>query len=207
MNNEGTDKPYETEGWFIVFPAGGDVALEIDGDGARWFGPEGQTRIVFTADGNVGLRMQGETAEHRALRKNFDQEVTAGDVTLTFRDFSYPHKGVPSYSENLATLVHSVVHEVNDEKAAVKIFKQLKSVLHAAHRRAHEDLGCNDHARFRDYVQDLAKRLGRPPCRSEIRKAFYPGCDARGITKLCDANGFGWLPRGEEGRPPIEKVS
>jgi len=202
MNNEGMDKPDEAEGWFIVFPAGCDVALEIRGDGERWFGPEGQTRIVFTADGNVGLRIQSEKAEHKALRKNFDQEVAAGGVTLSIRDFSYRHKGVPSYSENLATLVHSVVHEMHDEDAAVKILKQLKSVLHAAHRRAHEDLGRNDHARFRLYVIDLAKQLGRPPKRSEIREGFCPRNDARMITRLCNANQLGWLPRGEEGRPP-----
>jgi hypothetical protein len=202
MNKEGMDKADEAERCFIVFPSGGDVALEIDCDGARWFGPEGQTRILFTAYGNVGLRIQGEKAEHNALRKNFDQEVTAGDVTLSVRDFSYGHKGVPSYSESLAALVHSVVHEVHDEDAAVKVLKQLKSVLHAAHRRVHEDLGRNDHARFRNYVADLAKQLGRPPCRSEIRKAFYPRDDARRITTLCAANGLSWLPRGEEGRPP-----
>jgi hypothetical protein len=168
-------------------------------DSERSIGPEGQTRIVFTAGGNVCLEVPGEKAEHRALRKNFDSEVTAGGVTLSVRDFSYHHDGVPSYSAELATLVDSVVHG-SSEESAVRILDQLKSVVIASHRRAHEAIGKNDHARFRNYVITLSKQLGRPPTRSELRKSL--GCTARRITQLCEANGFSWLRRGKECRPP-----
>jgi hypothetical protein len=207
MNNEGMDKQDEAEGWFIVFPAGDEVAMEIDSDGARGFGPEGQTRIVFTADGNVDLRIQGEKAEHKALRKNSYQEVAAGGVTLTIRDFVYSHTGEPTYGEALAKMVYAIVHETPEEAVAHKTLDQLKSVLAAAHRRVHE--GSNSHRQFRVLVIRLSKRLGRPPCRSEIRKAMFPDTPrdkikdkVREIARLCAANKLSWLLRGEEGRPP-----
>jgi hypothetical protein len=177
---------------------------ELRADGSRWIGDgPNPTYIVFTASGNVMLEMEGEKPEHRALRKNFYQEITVGGVTLTVGDFSHGYKGVPSYSESLANLMHAIIHEVRDEEELQKVSKQLTSVVVAAHRRANENIGRNDHGRFRNFVMHLAKQFGRAPTRSEIREAFYSKGDARKITKLCDANGLSWLPRGASGRPKI----
>jgi hypothetical protein len=173
---------------------------ELMADGSSWIG-EGPTYVVFTSSGNVSLEVHGEKAEHRALRKNFTDEIEVGNVTLTFRDFAFRHQGVPTYSESLATLVNSIVHSVNDKKTAEKLSKQLSRVLVAAWMRANE-AGGNDHARFRSYVIDIAKQLGRVPTQSEIRQALFPDTPPREIKRLCDENGLGWLPSGGvPGRP------
>ena len=56
---------------------------------------------VDGADGDVMSPTEkaekAEKAEHKALQNNFYQEVSAGDVTLTFRDFVYSHNGEPAY--------------------------------------------------------------------------------------------------------------
>jgi len=158
------------------------------------FGPEDQTQIVFTSGGNVMLQTHGEKPEHKALRNNSYQEVTAGDVTLTFRDFVYSHIGEPAYGQSLVKIVHSIVHETLDEAVALKTLEQLKSVLAAAHRRVQ-----NDHRAFRGCVILLAKRLGRPPYRNEIRKEL--GWDSKKVTELCNANQLSWLTTGKPGRP------
>lgn len=184
--------------------------------GERRFGPEGQTQIVFTAEGNVMLQTpivdgaagdvmsptekaeKAEKAEHKALQNNSYREVSAGGVTLTFRDFVYSHIGEPAYGHSLVKIVHSIVHETPDEEAAEQSLNQLKSVLAAAHRRVHE-IGGNDHRAFRGCVILLAKRLGRPPCRNEIRKEL--GWDTKKVTEFCNANWLSWLTTGKPGRP------
>jgi len=195
--------------------------------GERRFGPEGQTQIVFTAEGNVMLQTpivdgaaghvmsptekaeKAEKAEHKALRKNSYQEVIAGGVTLTIRDFVYLHTGEPAYGEALAKMVHAIVHETLDEAVALKTLEQLKSVLAAARRRVHE--GSNSHRQFRVLVIMLSKRLGRPPRRNEIRKESWlnegPRYDTKKVTELCNANWLSWLLRGKSGRPPKKIVA
>lgn len=160
------------------------------------------------------LEMEGEKAEHRALRKNFVQKVTAGGVTLRVGDFSYIHAGVPSYSGSLATLLDSIVHASNSEEEAQKALSQLESVVIAARRRALDEKKTrleDDHSRFRSYVIDLSKRFGRPPTQCEIRLAMFPDIQpenikdkARAVKRLCDANKLGWLQSGGDlGRPKI----
>lgn len=186
--------------------------MKKPGEEERRFGKEGQTYIVFTSCGNVMLETEGEKAEHRALRKNFFQEVTAGGVTLTVGDFSHIHTGVPSYSESLATLLNSIVHASNSEEEAQKALNQLKSVVITARRRALDDQKTHledEHSRFRGYVIDLSKLFGRPPTQCEIRLAMFPDTQpekvkdrARAIKRLCDANKLGWLQSGGDlGRP------
>jgi hypothetical protein len=166
----------------------------------QWFGPEGQTQIVFTSAGNVMLLVKGEKAEHKALRKNSYSKVVAGGVTLSIGDFSCQHKGVPSYAESLATLVDWVVHTCHDDEDASGTIDQLRSVIIAARRRVHEEVGKNDHARGRAIVCHLAKELGRPPTRSEIRECS--GWSSAKIALFCNANGLSWMLRGDSGRPP-----
>jgi hypothetical protein len=163
--------------------------------------------IVSTENGNVGLLIEGERAEHRALRKKFSQEVTVAGVTLTVGDFSFCHEGVPSYCESLASLVHSIVHTLTDEEAKIAL-KQLCSVVTAARRLAHEMLGRNDHARFRSYLTHLRKQFGRDPTRREILQAMFPATPrekvkdkGREIQRLCHENGVKLLSGARPGRP------
>lgn len=187
---------------------------EIAADGSKWVG-EGPTYIVFAKSGDVYLKREGESAEQRALIKNLSPEVTSGGVTLMINDFLFEdERGVPVYSQSLATFFRSVILDTKSEKEADGILKKLRSVVLAARRLAHEPVGKTAHEQFRRIVMYLAKRSSRVPTQSEIRHAMFPKADpisfnrhTSEISRLCRANGLSWLPTDKSGRPKKKKDS
>ncbi len=186
---------------------------EISADGTRRIG-NGPSYILFWEDGGVSLDIGGGRAENRALRKNFTPEVTSGGVTLTMDDLLYIREdGVPLYSESLAGLVQSIVYNERSEQDAKKVLKQFNSVVIGAWRLARETPGKTAHESFRAVIMYLAKRSGRVPTKSEIRRDMFPKAPPKELNKftaevarLCRANGFSWLPSGKSGRPRKKKI-
>jgi hypothetical protein len=57
--------------------------------------------------------------------------------------------------------------------------------------------------RFMEKLSELTAKLKHPPTKGELAKQL--SLDIAEVSRLCTETGFGWLPRGQAGRPPAKR--
>jgi hypothetical protein len=164
------------------------------GDGSRKVG-NGPGYLIFTSAGDVQVLREGfdHLTEKKTALKHFnafevDGTLQAGIWTL-----------VNLNSEAAFDRLKAILETKEDYKAE-GLIDQLCHDLKATRKILRSDgKSIAPHDTFRGLLRQLAKKLGYPPTKADVRKAMneitgYEGFTAAHCSKLCDANGFSWLP-------------
>lgn len=140
--------------------------------------------------------------------KNMTRAVEFAGIVITVNDLAYANPDEPAYAQPLAKLLQAIITQA-DPETTERMMRHLGSMVQAAQRlikRERLSEFAPAHRRFLVTLPKVAESLQRVPTKGEVGKAMFAGrpytpADARRVTELCEANGFGWLPTGAPGRP------